>query len=293
MNICSLNNKNNKYCFDDYIIPKLNENNKGNKEPEAVINDLAKKTRCDGKEGPEKALCVLKNIRKKSTNNEIVKLANTLILENFKPPTKSFDHNYWLNNTEIDSIQHQLYKSFKGYYYSNIHMIDLIMIDPKHIDQIDYDVHPLSDIDIVKELNKVDNKLTHNGDLKYYGLVVNTDFSSNSGLHWFSIFMDFTVEPHTIEYFNSSGYDIKNAKFKQFLIKLADVVTFDDNTKDCEFVKVTSIQHQSSETANCGSYALYYIYKRLTGTPHSYFANNKITDDEARGFREVLFRLEK
>ena len=60
--------------------------------------------------------------------------------------------------------------------------------------------------------NELINKTTlnYNGELKYFGMVCNTDSSSGSGIHWFSIFIDFTLNPIQIEYFNSSGYDIKN-----------------------------------------------------------------------------------
>ena len=73
--------------------------------------------------------------------------------------------------------------------------------------------------------------------------------------------MDFSSDtndkPYNIEYFNSSGYDIRNKAFKQYFVNLADEITRE--VKKCNFIKVTDIQHQKSDTANCGSYALFYI----------------------------------
>lgn len=291
-NICSLNSSG-KHCLPSDVIKNIyisiipkEERSKNTNNPISII---AEKTKCDSMNcDKEKELCIVNKLKKNKNDKEIADMAKLASITYFKPTTKDFDHNYWLNNTEIDNIQHQLYNQFEGYYYSNIHMIDLVMIDPKHKQFIEYDVHPLTELNFVNEL-KESTKLNHNGKLKYYGVVINTDISSNSGLHWFSIFIDFTVEPYTIEYFNSSGYDIKNQNFKKFFINLADEISF--NCSPCKFVKVTDIQHQSAETANCGSYALYYIWERLNGKPFSYFANNKIDDEKARSFREFLFRL--
>jgi hypothetical protein len=61
--------------------------------------------------------------------------------------------------------------------------------------------------------------------------------------------------------------------------------------KKCNFVKVTDIQHQREDTANCGSYALFYIWKRLNGIPYTYFAENKIKDEHMEEFRKFLYRL--
>jgi hypothetical protein len=301
MNICSLNNDK-TYCVDDKKIIKLHtkvtqDNNKiknnsisgSNKiDTDAIIEELAEITECSNDlDGPEKGLCILKTL-KKDSDEEVSKTATKLLFNEFKPPTGSFDKNYWLNNTEIDHIQHQLFRAFPGYYYSNIHMIDLVMIDPKHTDQLKYTVHPITEIDFVEEL-KTSMKLTDNGPLKYYGVVCNTDHSANSGIHWFSIFIDFTSSPYTIEYFNSSGYDIKNKNFHNFLNNLADDI--DCKHKNCEFVKVTDIQHQQSSTANCGSYSLYYIWMRLNGTKFDHFAKNKIMDEDMEKFRQFLYRL--
>ena len=170
-------------------------------------------------------------------------------------------------------------------------MIDLVMFNPVHSDLITYDIKSIKDINFVKECKKEENILTYNGDLKNFGIVFNTDVSSGGGIHWFSIFIDFTSdETYNIEYFNSSGYDIRNKAFKQYFVNLADEITRE--VKKCNFVKVTDIQHQREDTANCGSYALFYLWKRLNGTPYSYFAENKIKDEHMEEFRKFLYRLQ-
>ena len=136
------------------------------------------------------------------------------------------------------------------------------MFDPQNSNIInDNKILDLNQLNFINELNKKNNVLTHNKDLKYYGVVFNTDNSSGSGTHWFSIFIDFTATPITIEYFNSSGYDIRNRKFQNYILNLSDELTIAGF--DCKFVKVTDIQHQRDDTSNCGSYSLYYIWKRF------------------------------
>jgi Ulp1 family protease len=118
-------------------------------------------------------------------------------------------------------------------------------------------------------------------------MVVNTDTSKGGGIHWFSIFIDFEATPITIEYFNSSGYDIKNKEFKKFFVDLADTISL--KKRECKFVKVSDIQHQNSNTSNCGVYALYYIWKRLGGESIEFFKKNKINDDHIVLFRKYFF----
>ena len=220
--ICSLNNGF-KFCISEIIIKKLSNQDEDNKQKhiDDIVDELAQQTKCTLEDNdPKKGLCILKTLAKTADDDQIAKIASDAILTEFKPVTKNYDHNHWLNNTEIDHIQHQLYSAFKGYYYSNIHMIDLVMIDPKHSDNLEYKVYAIKEINFINELKKNNNILVYNGDLKYYGVVINTDHSSGGGIHWFSIFIDFTVIPHTIEYFNSSGYDIKNKELKKFLMQI-------------------------------------------------------------------------
>lgn len=283
INICSLNSESNGTCIPDNIlikiknkiIPKIITKNK-----KEIIESLAHETLCSIGDLKDKELCILNKIDDKK---------NTI--KYFKPETKSFSNDYWLNNTEIDSIQYQFQNLFKGYYYSNIHMIDLGTFSPNNSNILDNNTNICSivDINFVNELKQQKNKLNYNGELKNYGIVVNTDSSNGGGLHWFSIFIDFTSTPITIEYFNSSGYDIKNIKFKKYFYNLADEITL--NYKKCIFVKVSDIQHQKSNTSNCGSYALYYIWKRLNGEPYEYFSKNKVTDEHMCLFRKYMFRL--
>ena len=54
-------------------------------------------------------------------------------------------------------------------------------------------------------------------------------------------------------------------------------------------VAVTDVDHQESQT-ECGIYALYYIRRRLEGTPIEFFREQIVPDAAMTAFRAHLFR---
>jgi len=295
MTLCVLNSKRDS-CLPKKIIKNLEQKllpkNESNLPTNIIIDKLANKLKCNSSNNSSsKEICIIEKIKEKHNDSKLKKVMNKALITYFKPITKSFNGNYWMNNTDIDTIQYQFQTLFKGYYYSNIHMIDLVMFNPnnQHVMENEEQIKSIKEINFVNELKGVNNKLTYNGKLKNYGIVMNTDSSSGGGVHWFSIFIDFEATPITIEYFNSSGYDIKNINFKKYLIDLADEITRE--VRKAVFLTVTKICHQRSNTANCGSYSLYFLWKKLNGISSEYFAKNKITDENMEEFRKFLFRL--
>ncbi len=302
--ICALNEKNGT-CLPQETIKVISKLTPIKEVPsnlnssDIIINKIAESTGCDSSLSlQEKELCILNKIKNKTDDSSLKRAVERQIVKFFKIPTKSLDKNHWLNNTEIDNIQYQLRDKFTGYYFSTIHMIDLNNFMPSNNDIFNHSdkIYNIRDIDFVKELKKdPDAKLTFNGPLKYFGMVCNTDISSNSGIHWFSIFIDFTTKPIQIEYFNSSGYPLtrgthvnERKEFYTFFKNLEDELT--KNGFPAKFIKVTDIEHQRDDTANCGSYSLYYIWSRLKGKPYTLFQTRKITDELMEKFRSVLWR---
>ncbi len=303
--ICALN-ENKNTCLPLESITVLSKiatpENAQIKDKHILINKISNSLECDDKLSiQEKELCIIKKIKKETNNAELKTALDKQEIKFFKPKTKSYDHNYWLNNTEIDSIQHQLQEKFKGYYFSTIHMIDLEKFDPNNVNIFKNNdkIFNIKDINFVDELKQNANaKLNFNGKLKYFGTVCNTDLSTNGGIHWFSMFIDFTTNPIQIEYFNSSGRSLtqgnhlENRKlFYKFFKNIEDELN--KNGFPAKFIQATSIEHQKDNTANCGSYSLFYIWERLNGRNYKYFEDNKITDDLVRKFREVLWRVDK
>ena len=131
-----------------------------------------------------------------------------------------------------------------------------------------------------------------------FGCVVNTDTSRGPGKHWVAVFVDCRAppgEPWTVEYFNSAGRPppkpmlgwmertrAKIAEYRSSLPESRNAVC------DVISVPVTDMDHQQSQT-ECGLYALFYIRRRLEGTPYSFFETQIVPDNAMTAFRQHVF----
>lgn len=300
-NICSLNGVTNdrSTCLPESVINKeyfQEYNDDDNISIEQKIKKLSEKRECVLDDINKNELCIIK----KSKNSDNIKN----IIKYFKPVAGKLTYDYWINNTEIDNVQYQFSLNFKGYYYSYIHMIDFGMFSPQNAEYMDIHKHlkSIKEIDWVKEVKALlsnninDNKditFNYNGPIRGFGVVVNTDFTQGNGIHWFAIYINFDLKNNniTIEYFNSSGYPIKERDFRTYWIDVASKIKLETEIEST-FIQVTNITHQSSKTSNCGAYALYYIWSRIKDNPLpiEHFAKNKIYDKDMEEFRSFIFR---
>lgn len=258
---------------------------------ETTIEAFKKKSGCETDE------CVLERAVK--DNDTRYAISATV----FKVPTTSFDHNYWMNNTEIDSVMFQLRCHFPGFAHSFIHMIDLKSFPPSNKKLFDYPVLSIPEIDFAKEFKQQKQLSTYkDAPLHSFGVVCNTDSSKGSGQHWFSVFIstdnrdpdDPSKKWIRIELFNSAGGKPRNAEFNKFWEKTALEIARETGCK-CTYDEITNIQHQSSDTGNCGSYSLFYIYARLNKANASDFnrPHKIVSDKKMKEFREVCFRIDE
>jgi len=286
-NICKLN-VDGKTCLPNVLLENIYQksdiDNNIPKLGSLIINKIADDCGCNKKKSiNEQELCIIKNIDNSIINND----TKECIIYKFFKPVGSHNGNDWLNNTHVDIIQEQLYNKFDDYNYSFIHMIDNIMITPQNKKCINHEIKSIVDIDFI-----------NNSNIKWHGIVYNTDPSHKSGQHWFSILFNFNnqgseSDPNFIEYFNSSGFNIQNVEFREFLENLAFRISYETGKKII-LKKITNIQHQKSSTGNCGIYSLYYIWCRLSGIKIEEFNNpmKKITDKTMEEFRKIMFRQE-
>jgi hypothetical protein len=137
------------------------------------------------------------------------------------------------------------------------------------------------------------------------GVILNSAKSTlGHGEHWFALFFDFsrldidkfirqpysgkeTSLPCTLEYWNSSG----NAPYKEIRAYFKHVKRY--FRKNLPFVNLwclsaTRGQHQYSH-AECGSFAMLYLWKRKQGTPLQYFLRNRLSDSDARMTRFLFY----
>lgn len=258
--------------------------------------------------------CILSQI------NVPVEIKSKIEREALKVPAKSLDHEYWLNNTEIDTVMSQMRQLNHGFTHGFIHMSDLVSFPPTNINSFDYPVHDVHNIDFGKEFKYALIKsggISRETDLSFspklqtvanqpmssFGIVCNTDSSKGSGQHWFALFISSDqVDPYNtskpwirIELFNSSGGGSGSTTFDNFWETQASNIMKETGLK-CTFDIISTLQHQGVDpkyknSGNCGSYSLFYIYSRLNGAKPSEFDNPKkrISDYSMQKFRSVCF----
>jgi hypothetical protein len=255
--------------------------------------------------GCDSELCVLTSSEVKSAiGNDVI---NKEIAVKFKE-TGPRNGNEWLSNINIDKTLHKWAVEFDDLYVYSFCMSDFYKTK--------------GSLAVLKICDILDGKVpqkTAAGMItrpcKRMCCVLNTDVSSGRGIHWVCIFVDTIRNPISIEYFNSAGNPpFLNATkwMEQTRAELLKYIPHGDNLQDkvslsegklypaasshsllqrknVETLSVTSVPHQESDS-ECGVYCLFYIRKRLEGTPYSYFMDKRIPDSEMTEFRKYLFR---
>ncbi len=125
---------------------------------------------------------------------------------------------------------------------------------------------------------------------KTFGVVLNTDWSSGSGIHWFCLFGEHYGDKIVLEYFNSSGkgplpeVQAWLHKTKHYLTRVLKIpVHIHYNT---------GIRFQDDEHS-CGVYSLAYIWMRLEGFAPDWFRGDNFNDALMHRLRKNLFRWEQ
>jgi hypothetical protein len=196
------------------------------------------------------------------------------------------DSNAWLDNSNIDEFLRLLKNHFDGsngrpkLYPVEFQMRDFVKTNGD-----------LSKIDLYNDVKA--KGYTH------LACVLNTDYSTGSGIHWFCILCDLqgassvnntknaAAYPYTIEYFNSSGRKPLPEIDTWMSLKQAELEEASDHPVEEVHVNVFAHQMQNSE---CGVYCLHYIWNRLEGKPYSLWRKQRFTDAEIKEWRKKIFR---
>lgn len=252
-------------CMTDDVLNQIRTFAKKNKnikasDPKTALRLIVKSYNC------ETESCLLMN---SEINNVVGEEKIKQQLKNRFKPEGPYDSNSWFSNHNIDDVLQQIAKKYesKNFWHVKFHMRDF-----------ESNNTTLANADFVSKYNE---------GIRCFGVVFNTDYSTGKGIHWFAIFGDFSKEPFTIEYFNSTGESplpeisswMKSTKFKMekgLNKKVNDIV-------------VSTIANQK-DTHSCGSYSLFYIISRLEGVPYTYFSKNMIGDELMHEFRRNVFR---
>jgi hypothetical protein len=231
-------------------------------DPKKLVAGMKEMLNCNSES------CVLK--RKDFV--EFAKIANLEELLNtfFKPegPATNFG---LLSNFNIDDVLDQFEKKFSSRQFLHI---------PFQMRDFEKVGTQLATVDLAEKLKSK---------YKTFGVVLNTDWSSGRGIHWFCIFGEHLGNKIVLEYFNSSGKEPLPEvqawlqKTKHYLTKELKIPV--------EIHYSTGIVFQNDDHS-CGVYCLAYIWLRLEQVSPQWFKADNFNDDMMHKVRKNLFRHE-
>ena len=201
---------------------------------------------------------------------QFAQLANVQnLLDEFFKPQGPATHFGLLSNFNIDEVLDQLAIKHKDFLHIPYQMRDF---EKKKAE--------LSTVNLTEQFKSGINK---------FGVVLNTDWYSGRGIHWYCIFGEKTGDRITIEYFNSSGRD-PLVETQAWLHKTKHQLTKDLNIP-VDIKYSTGIVFQNDEHS-CGIYCLMYIWLRLEGIEHNQFKAQNFHDAIMHKARRLVFRHE-
>lgn len=263
---CAIDKKQGPVCSPKSVVGKMADFAKAkgvviqSTHPEKIVGTMKELMDCNSES------CVLRN-------PEFVKFAQInkidgILNEFFKPEGPSTDF-AWLNNSNIDNVLDQLQNKFPGFLHIPYQMRDFEKVGTE-----------LATVDLAKEFS--------NG-TKSFGVILNTDYSSGNGIHWYCLFGEKKNGKIILEYFNSSGQpplpetQAWLQKTKHYLQSKLGVTV--------EIKYSTGVEFQRDKHS-CGVFSLMYIWLRLEGIPNNWFKVDTFTDDMMHQARKILFRKE-
>ena len=211
------------------------------------------------------------------TVQDIVNNLNKDEIEEFKeyfkpkmPESWKSEPNKWLNTKDINNVMLQYEKAYPDFEYLGAHPID---------------AHKCSVSDEVCKINL--KKMVENGKEKI-GIIFNTDYSTESGTHWVSFYIDLVGRNRKnkpgIYYFDSVANKPQKEIFK-LVDKLKKQGTKIDINLDFFY---NDIQHQKEDT-ECGIYCLYFLINMMNNINFKDFVK-KIRDDEfMEKYRKIFY----
>ena len=269
MSECAHDKTQSAICSPKVAIKKLSKFVGVSGSDKQIIEAVKKKTGCE----TESCIYKKKEVQDFLTDDQV----KNILKEYFKPSGPAFTTD-WLSNYNIDDVLNQFEKKYKSFYHVYFQMRDfeknkLTPSEKRNPERLKYS---LGDIDFAKKIKE---------GYKTFGCVLNTDWSSGNGEHWFCVFGDFRKSPYQLEYFNSSG----EAPLDEVQVWLDRTKhQLEKNTGKKVNLIICRTQHQY-DSHSCGPYSLFYIVNRLKGVPAEVFNKDIGGDKKMKQWRRLLF----
>lgn len=266
-----------RVCSPRHMVKKMNEflESKGEAEgknldrPEHTIKNIKTLLDCNSES------CIYK----KKDFVEFAKLSHVdnFLDKFFKPQGPALSKSEWLSNFNIDDVLDQLQEKYsaKKFYHIPFQMRDFEKIGTE-----------LATVDLVQKINE---------GYRIFGVVLNTDYSTGQGIHWYALCicvheLNAKINKIDIEYFNSSGRP-PLAETQAWMQKTRHIL--EKSLSVPVNVKYTTGIEFQNDNSSCGVFCLAYIWMRLESVPFEWFREDNFTDKMMYEARKNLFRWEK
>jgi hypothetical protein len=241
-----------------------------------IVEKLKEKTGCASES------CSIQNEKFKNFASPFV--VERELKKNFKTKGPS-NSTAWLSNFDIDDVLGEIKKNYSDQKFWNVpfQMRDFAKTAPAP-----------GECEQVKNMNLESFNICkrYNEGYRTFGVVINTDYSTGGGIHWFALFVDMRKDDNwTIEYFNSSGSE-PLTEISAWMKKTRLLLESKFPGKSITEIIASQEEHQKDDHS-CGVYSLYYIISRLSRVPYKFFQTNKIQDTSMHKYRNFLFRYDK
>ena len=236
-----------------------------------IVDKMKEKTGCESES------CAVQNEKFKQFASPYIVSKN--LDENFKSPGPSHSTE-WLSNFNIDDVLGEIREAYADQKFWNI---PFQMRDFKKMAN-----HSRSKN---SNLETFDLAEKYKEGWRCFGVVINTDYSTGNGIHWFCLFICFRHNNITIEYFNSSG-NAPLAEISAWMKKTKMVLEKEFPGRKVIEVIASQEEHQTDDHS-CGVYSLYYIISRVANIPYLYFQKNIVKDETMHKFRKFIFRSDR
>jgi len=267
-NECHFGNGSNVVCSPKHIVAKMKDYARSknridliSKDEKSLVAGMKDLLNCQSES------CILK----RNDFIDFAKIANVedILNEFFKPSGPAVNFGL-LSNFNIDDVLDQFEKKFANRKFLHIpfQMRDFEKIGTQ-----------LSTIDLAKEFKKYET----------FGVVLNTDYSTGKGIHWFCIFGENYKTHIELEYFNSSGKE-PLPEVQAWLQKTKHYLTKATGLPTSVFYS-TGIMFQHDDHS-CGLYSLAYIWLRLEKVSPKWFKADNFNDVMMHKIRKNMFRWE-
>lgn len=255
---------------------KLRVKNIENQETKIkIVNKMKEKTGCQSES------CAIQNDKFKEFASPFIIDDN--LKKNFKQkgPSNSTE---WLSNFDIDDVLKEIHEVYSDQKFWNIpfQMRDFKKNKPSESEAESVKNKNLESFNICKKYKE---------GYRCFGVVINTDYSTGNGIHWFCLFVDMRdLKEITIEYFNSSGNE-PLSEIQAWMKKTRVLLKKEFPEREVKDLVVSKEEHQKDDHS-CGVYSLYYIISRVSKIPYQYFQSNLVKDTKMHKFRNFLFRYD-